>query len=80
MEPDPLRAEWARSLAGIRRGLTIALVLMVVVGVLVVGVMVWDVTRPLPPQASRDPRYTVTDYLEALTTPPDTQGDTGQRK
>lgn len=74
MEPDPLRAEWARWLAGIRRGVAVTLVVMVVVGVLVVGAMVWNITRPVPPQTGRDPRYTVSDYLESLKARADTQG------
>lgn len=80
MEPDPLRAEWARWLAGIRRSVTVAVILMVVVGVLVVGAMVWNISRPVPPQAGRDPRYTVSDYLEALKAPTDTQGSAGQHR
>ena len=80
MEPDPLRAEWARWLAGIRRGVTVAVVLMVVAGVLMVGALVWEVTRPVSPQAGRDPRYTVTDYLEAIKARADTQGDSGQHR
>lgn len=56
------------------------MVMMVVVGVLVIGAMVWNITRPMPPQAGRDPRYTVSDYLEALKTPADTQGGAGKHR
>ena len=81
MEPDPLRAEWARWLAGIRRGITVAVVVMVVLAVLVVGAMVWEITRPVPPQAGRDPKYTMTDYLKATgDAPADSQGDTSQQR
>jgi hypothetical protein len=75
MEPDPLRAEWARWLVGIRRIFTAASVLLAMVVASLLVVMIREITRPSPPRMEPDPRETMSKYLEAIQRPSDTQPD-----
>jgi hypothetical protein len=78
MEPDPLRAEWARWLAGIRRIVTAALVFMALLAALLLVVMAREITRPRPPLTGPHPRETMSEYLKAMQAVPDTQGAMGR--